>query len=457
MTKAVLIFPPFTQPCQSKKRCLVPLGIAYIGGYLRKHGIDVTLIDSYVEGYDNEVYQNDTVTIGLSMLDIKERIRDIEPDFVGVSSLMTAQFPNALTVCKTVKDVNPDIHVVIGGCHPSVFPQDMLKFPEIDSVVIGEGEQSMLDIVKGKVNGVVNRKPLDINTIPHPARDLLPMEKYIAINMPENMFSPFDRVTQVVSSRGCPFNCVFCSTTNLHGHWRGRKAEDVIAEAQMLKNTYGIEEINFIDENLVMNRERIVKILEGFKKIGIAWSNPGGIWIDGLDNDLLDLMKASGCYQLTFPVETSNEKILKKVINKPIHIEKVEPLVKHCHKIGIDVHAFFVCGFPQQTKQDMINDFEYAKRVAFDSASFHIITPLPGSKIYDQYHDIDLKNINYIHSTIPHPTLSSKEIEDLVNSFNVEFNKLLQQRDPVKFYNKYVKTAEKKFHNKDYESLLKRV
>lgn len=458
MQKVMLIYPPFTQPLQSKKRCLVPLGIAYIGAYLRKNNINVKLLDCVVEGYNHEVTDNQKITFGLSIKDIKKQIQDFNPDFVGVSCLMTLQFNNALSVCKAVKAINPNIHVVIGGCHPSVFSYEMISYPEIDSVVIGEGEQAMLDIVQGKTKGIVKKPIMDINTIPEPARDLLPINKYLKINMPENIFSPNDRVTQVVSSKGCPFNCIYCATTNFHGRWRGRKAKDVIAEAKMLKEKYRIDEINFVDENLVMNKERTIEIMKGFKELNIAWSNPGGIWIDGLDNELLDLMKEAGCYQLTFPVETTNKNILKNVINKPLHLERVEPLVKHCHKIGIDVHAFFICGFPEQTKQDMIDDFEYAKRVEFDSASFNIITPLPGSRIFTKYaNSTDLTDINYIHATIPHPTLTKQEIEILVDNFNKDFNKLLETRDPTKFYNKYIKTAKKKFNEKDATSLLKRV
>lgn len=453
----MLIFPPFTQPTQSKKRCLVPLGIAYIGAYLRERDIEVKLLDCVVEGYDNDVIDDDKITFGLSIDDIKKQIKEFNPDFVGISCLMTLQFNNALNVCKVVKEINSDIHVVMGGCHPSVFSEEVLSHPEIDSVVVGEGEQAMLDIVQGGVNGIVKRDVIDISTIPEPARDLLPIEKYIKINMPENMFSPNDRVTQMVTSRGCPFSCVFCATTNIHGRWRGRTAESVLREITNLKEKYDIDEINFVDENLVMNRERTMKIMQGIVPMRIAWSNPGGIWIDGLDEEMLDVMKDAGCYQLTFPVETTNKRILKEVINKPLHVERVEHLVKYCHKIGIDIHAFFICGFPEQTKQDMINDFKYAKRVEFESASFNIITPLPGSALFKKYEGlIDLKELNYIHATIPHPTMSKKEIETLVDNFNKEFNRLLEIRDPLKFYNKYIKTARKKFGKKDASTLLRR-
>jgi len=449
----MLIQPPFTQPTESKKRCLVPLGIAYIAGYLREHGIEVKILDCVVEGYDNETISPDGTkkTFGLSAKEIKKRIYDYDPDFVGVSCLMTAQERNCLAVCRLAKTANTKCITVVGGCHASVFAEELIKKWEVDNVVIGEGEQAMLDIVQGKDRGIVKKIPIDIRTIPWPARDLLPMEKYLEINMPENIFSPNNRVTQMVSSRGCPFNCVFCATTNFHGNWRGRDPVDVYAEARYLKVKYGIEEINFIDENLVLQKERTKEIMGMLSSLNIAWSNPGGIWIDGLDNDILDLMKRAGCYQLTFPVESFNQDVLEEVINKPLKVERVKGLVEHCHKLGIDVHAFFVVGFPEQTKDMMESDFKIAKATGFDSASFHIITPLPGSRIYEDWKDkINLDNINYIHSTIPHPELSTRELDELVDKFNVDFNKSYKWRHPYKFIKKYIILPRKKNFNNPF-------
>ena len=456
-TKVMLVFPPFSQPVASKKRCLVPLGIAYIGAHLREKGHEVKLLDCVVEGYHDERVSGNKRTFGLSPLKINREIAEFEPDILGVSCLMTVQEQNALNVLKTAKIHNPHVHTVIGGCHASVFYKRLKKNPLIDTVVVGEGEKAFEEIIDKRRKGVIKRCPMDINKIPPPARDLLPIEKYLEINMPENIFSPNKRVTQMVTSRGCPFHCVFCATTNFHGKWRGTKAEKVIQEAEGLVDNYNIDEINIIDENLVFDKNRTKEIMKGFKKLDIAWSNPGGIWIQGLDNELLTLMKEAGCYQLTFPVESSNPKILKEVIRKPLDIKVVKPLVKHSHKIGIDIHAFFVCGFPQQSKQDMINDFNYAKEVGFDSASFHIITPLPGSEIYEKYKDkVDLKNIDYTKATLPHPELSPEEIEDLVKEFNIKFNKSYFWRHPMKFMKKYVGTSMKKYSIWDLPKMFER-
>jgi len=208
----------------------VPLGIAYIASYLREKGVEVELMDCVVEGYYNDIIEKDTRTFGLSDDEIKKRIRKSNPDFVGISCLMTAQKHNALRVCDLVKEVDANIQTIMGGNHPSVFPTDILADKNVDHVVIGEGEYATLSILQKKEKGIVRGGVCDVNELPWPARDLLPMDKYIKINMPENIFSPYDRVTQIATSRGCPFHCVFCCTTNTHGAWRGRKWEDIIEE-----------------------------------------------------------------------------------------------------------------------------------------------------------------------------------------------------------------------------------
>ena len=175
-----------------------------------------------------------------------------------------------------------------------------------------------------------------------------------------------------------------------------------------------------------------------------------------LDGGFGVLIKAGG-NQLTFPVESSNPKILKDVINKPLNIEKVKSLVRYCKKIGIDTHAFFVCGFPQQTRIDIINDYKFAVDVGFDSATFNIISPLPGSRLYQQYRErLDINNINYAKVSISHPTIPDKELEDMIYSFNVKYNKSLLWRSPLKFIKKYIGTLLRKFSLKDYSWIFVR-
>ena len=444
--KVLLIMPPFTQSKEAMKRCITPLGLAYIAAVLENNGIVTNILDCMVEGYYNDVVNDSKIiTYGLTDSEIKERIKEFSPDFVGVSCLMSAQAHNAHRMCELAKEVNPSIQTVMGGCHPTALLEMTLKDSNVNHIVIGEGEQSMLDIVLGNKEGIVKSEPLDINTLPMPARHLLPMEKYIKINMPTSTFSPHNRVTQIETSRGCPFKCVFCAATNFWGDFRARSAEKVLEEVRFLKNRYRVEELDIIDSNLTIDRKRLVKILEGMKEIGITWANPGGIWVGGLDIELLDLMKESGCYQLSFAIESSNKEILSKVIKKPTKLDKVKPLVEHCHKIGIDLHAFFVSGFPEETVEDMKNNYKFAKEMGFTSASFNIVNPIPGSELYEKYkQSTDSSQMEFRYASIEHPEIGKEELETLIAGFNKRFNSSLIYRNPKMFFKKYIKTVIRK-------------
>lgn len=447
--KVMLILPPFTQSRRAMKRCLIPLGLAYMAAYLEQHGIIPKILDCIVEGYETETShpdKPDLITYGLTDEEIRLRIEEFNPDFVGVSCLISTQSDNAHRVCKLAKEGNPEIQTIMGGAHPSAMPEIILRDPNVNHIVIGEGEQSILEIVKGKKKKIVKSPLLDINDLPWPARHLLSMEKYLKINMPTSVFSPHDRVTQIETSRGCPFNCIFCCTTHFWGRrFRGRDPKKVLDEIRFLKERYGIEELDVIDANMIVNKGRFVEILKGLKDIDITWANPGGMWVGGLDTGLLDLMKESGCYQISFAVENSSEYILDKVIRKPSKLSQVKPLVDHCKKIGIDTHAFFVTGFPEETLEDIKRNFDFAEEMGFTSVSFNIINPLPGSDIYKKYaKSTDTSKIELRYAQIEHPEISKIELEKLVDGFNKKYNSSLLWRDPVMFYRKYVGTLIRK-------------
>jgi radical SAM superfamily enzyme YgiQ (UPF0313 family) len=442
----MLIMPPFTQTKQAMKRCLFPLGIGYLAAVLEREGVIVETLDCIVEGYDTEVYhRNGEITFGLKDSDIRNKIQRFKPDFVGVSCLLSRQAHNAHRMCKLAKEVNPKIQTIIGGAHPSALAEYVIEDPNVDNVVIGDGETAIIKIVKGEKSGIVKGGEVNVKEIPWPARHLFPMEKYIKINMPTSVFSPHKRVTQIEFTRSCPFNCCFCATTQFRGKYQKRNIDDCLTEVRFLKERYRIEELDIIDSNLIVDKKWTKKLLTGLKEIDITWANPGGIWVGGLDEELLHLMKDSGCYQLSLAIESSTPRILMDVINKPTRLEMVEPVVKVCKKIGIDLHAFFICGFPEQTREEMINDYKFAKRLGFASASFNIICPLPGSRIYEKYKDIlSFDKVDLRKASIPHPEMSADELEELVRSFNRKFNGSLIYRNPKMFIKKYIGTLIRK-------------
>jgi len=448
--KSLLIQPPCTQSKHSMKRCMPPLGLAYIASFIRDRGNPVKILDCVVEGYNTEINTEDKITYGLTDSEIKSIIQEYKPDIVGVSCLMSNQHHNAHRVCKIAKGVNPKTRTVMGGCHPSALSSRVLEDENVDQVVVGEGEQAFLSIVNGNIDNVVKMPPINLNNLPMPARDLLPIEKYMEIDMHESVYSMKKRVMEIETSRGCNYGCVFCSTTRLWGKWRGRDPEKVLEEIKIMKENYKCEEIDFMDANLLIDRDRAYKIFKGMVGMNLPWSTPGGAGVNLMDKELITLMKKSGCYQLTFAVESSNQKILSEVINKPLKLELVKPLIDHCNKIGLDTHAFFVVGFPEQTREDIINDYKYAKKMNFTSISFNIVSPLPGSRIYDKYSDqIDLSRIEYRHAHINHPTIKSQDLEKLVAGLNKKFNVSAMWRKPKFFFRKHMRVVKRK-HQTDF-------
>jgi radical SAM superfamily enzyme YgiQ (UPF0313 family) len=442
MTKVLLITPPFTQPKTGMKRCILPMGVAYIAAYLEKFGHTVKIIDSIVEGYDMEIDHDDgQITFGLTDDEIRMRITEFDPEWVGVSCLMTSQAHNSHRICKIAKEINPKVKTIVGGAHSSSLPDSVMKDPNVDHITIGEGEKSILDVIEGRKSGRVKSELIDIDTIPWPARHLLPMEKYIKINMPTSVFSLKKRVTQVETSRGCPFECVFCCTTNFWGKtFRGRDPHDVVKELKFVKDRYKVEEIDFTDPNMITDKQRFKTMMQGMKGAGLAWANPGGMWAGGFDIEMLDMMKAAGCYQITFAIESSSDYVLKKIIKKPTRTAQVKPLIDHCKKIGIDTHAFFVTGWPGEPVSVMKQNYHWAKKLGITSATFNLVQPLPGSDMYDLYAK-EIKTfdkVNMKYSTIPHPEIGQDELEKMVDGFNRNFNSSIIYRNPKIFVRKYV-------------------
>lgn len=449
--RILLVYPRTTFHKDDIRRCVPPLGIAYIAAVLLREGYEVRIVDALAEGYGTVIEEGEFVRCGLSDEEMKARIRNFCPDVVGVSCLLSTQYKNALSVLLLAKDVNGRIITLMGGSHPAFSVEEVLGHKEVDFVFLGEGENSILHLLLNINNGgnladvrgiafrdggglVINRNTeyiKDLSALPFPARELLDMERYFSINMQQSPYSVGKKVINIITSRGCPARCVFCTSTNFWGNcYRARSPEDVVAEIKMLQNKYGVDELQFSDDNVTLNKKRLMKILDGIKDLGLRWCTPQGTAVWALDEELLVKMKESGCYQLTFAIESGSQEVLDKIIKKPLKLKKVKPLVKKAQELGIRVHAFFICGLPGETLGQMQETYDFAEEIGFDSASFFVATPLIGSEMLD----ICMKN-GYIRGEFkPHelvykvghidtPGFSLEEVTELVKQFNKEYNK----------------------------------
>jgi anaerobic magnesium-protoporphyrin IX monomethyl ester cyclase len=466
--KILLIYPPSTQAIGYPRLCAHPLGIAYLGAVL-KRDYKVKLLDATAEGHRNiENLENGLVRYGLSDEEIKQRITDYSPDIVGITCLISSQLPFIKRICRIAKGTNPKTITIIGGTHPTFLPRETLEEKSIDFIILGEGEETLpsllrqlkegqdlsdLDGIAFRKNGQVQVNPRityieDLDELPFPAWELLPMKKYTIINIPMSTTSKSRHSTPVITSRGCRAKCIFCSSVNFWGNrYRIRSAENVLDEIELLVKDYKIREIQFCDDNLILDKERAKEIFQGIidRKLNIFWNTPNGIALWKLDEELLKLMKASGCYELSLAIESGDQEVLSKIIKKPLNLAKVESLIRSIQKLKIQTHSFFIIGFPGETKDQIRRTFSFARKLKLTSAGFFIANPIPGSRLYELCKQkgylkegFDFETINCGKSNYETPEFTSRELEDIRNKELFIFNLGLLFRNPIAFIQKYL-------------------
>lgn len=225
----------------------------------------------------------------------------------------------------------------------------------------------------------------NLDELPFPARHLLPMKKYFRVGEAfiVTRKKPF---TPLVTSRGCSAQCTFCPVHATWGKsWRARSSENVLDEIDHLVETYDVKEIHFDDDNLVLNKNRAQKIFQGIidRKLDIIWTVPTGLALWATDDKLLELMKKSGCYKLYIAVESGDEHILKDVIQKPLDLKKIKPLIRTMRRLDIEVETFFVVGMPGETETSLKRTFKFARELDADATHYFFANPMPGTRLWD--------------------------------------------------------------------------
>jgi len=385
------------------------MGLGYLASTLEKIGYEVKILDALVRGWSNIVEKNeDAIRIGLSPEDIKSEIAAYDPDMVGVSCQFSRNHSIYHEMVDLVKAVDPEIVTVAGGAHVTVMPEDLLSNENCDFIITGEGEEALGDFVTNYNNsggdvkkadiqglgwknndGTITHKPrvsfeTELDDIPFPAYHLMDLELYFGLDVSHGLRHK-TRFTPVISSRGCPAKCTFCSAEKVWGKkFRARSASNVIQELKMLKEQYDIEEIMFEDDNLTADAKRAEELFHAMIEadLGIVWDTPNGTGIWTLTEELIDLMQASGCIKLNFPVESGNQRVLLKVIKKPLKLDKVERLTEHCRRIGLPYGMFFVIGMPGEKISEMWESFNFAAKCHVFSPHISVATPYPGTKLY---------------------------------------------------------------------------
>ncbi|MBU1062084.1 MAG: B12-binding domain-containing radical SAM protein [Candidatus Omnitrophica bacterium] len=464
--KIVLINPPWYFEHPRDIILSQNLGIGYLCSYLQKHGHMVSVIDALAEGVGNinkvrgsyqKFYQ-----AGLNYEGILDRIPK-DSDFIGISSPFTNNARIVKGLASFIKTALPKTPIILGGVYPSLTPQDALC-NSIDYYVIGEGEKALLDLVSDKpaegIKGVVsygeNKRDFeyaeiikDLDEIPFPARDKLPMEKYLSFISPRKLKL---KSVSVITSRGCPFDCNFCSIHLITGYgWRKRSPINVLDEIKSLIKNYDIEHIEFEDDNLTLDKTRAMEIFEGIKKINkdtrnLSWSTPNAVRIDNLDEELLREIKKSNCLSLSFGIESGDPEILEKM-NKKLNLEKALEVAMLCKKLDIKTIFFFMTGYPGETKDSFNKTLSFIKKlkkIGGDTFYSTITRAYPGTRLFDMClekkyisKDIGRENIFLGNTLTPENSIITPEFNSRVLTNRLHFIEKITVPFYLRFYHRH--------------------
>jgi anaerobic magnesium-protoporphyrin IX monomethyl ester cyclase len=402
--KVVLIKAPYLQifgPMRQSAPRYFPLGLGYIAAALRAAGHEVVFLDPEIQG--------------LSDADLIQRLQAEAPTFVGIGCA-TPNFNVAHQLAERIKRTL-QVVTVLGGIHASSVPREILEHhPEFDVLVIGEGEETVIELaavidVYGLVpqhlagikgigyrdhdRVVLNpRRALksDIDTIPLPARDLVGFDKY---KSPAHL-ELGKRTANMITSRGCPARCTFCeSWRTLGNRFRGHSPAYILAEIEHLVATYGVEHVIFNDDTFTWDMARAQAVCEGLleKNLGVTWFAFSRV--DTVTRELLALMKRAGCVSLNFGVESGDVHMLE-VMKKGATLEQARQALRWSRELGFKTLASFLFGLPGETAASIERTINFAIELNPHIALFNVLVPFPGTEVYarfPQFHTTDSREL----------------------------------------------------------------
>jgi len=364
---------------------LLPVSLVYLAGYMEKQGYPVRIFDGQVEN--------------MTEATINQTIIDFQPDVVGITC-MTPMVTETHLVAKIVKTRSKAPMVVVGGIHPTILPNDIITDENIDVVVRGEGEITFHELLSNWPDGDLKSvkgltfirdgetvhtpdRPLvdDLDILPMPARHLVNYEGYHQI--PDAVFA--EPLREILTSRGCPFQCIFCSARFISGYkYRYHSPERVLEEVDLLINKYGARQIAVLDDNFVVDRQRTIDICEGLLRRGyhkkVVWTTAARA--DQVDYELMVLMKKAGFQLLSFGIETGIPRLLK-MIKKGEDMDQIAKAVEEAHRAKLKVRGTLILGLPTETREESLATIRWAKDLGLDFAKFSLATPYPGTVLYN--------------------------------------------------------------------------
>jgi anaerobic magnesium-protoporphyrin IX monomethyl ester cyclase len=411
-------------PYPLEEQPLPPLSLAYLAAVLQREGIEVKILDFLVARYYPSM--------------LRRELEEYRPQLVGATSV-TLNYSIAKRMLKVCKAFDPNIVTVIGGPHVTfALEETLLQAPWINLIAIGEGERTIVELVKaieegkdvrhvpgiafvdgGVVAKTAPQSPIEnLDQLPLPARELLPMARYRALGSP----------CTVITGRGCPYGCIFCSGRRMFGRKvRFRNPGLVVDEMEKIQHDFGSPKINIVDDTFTLNKHHAREVCEEMlrRNLKIKWS--AFARVDTITEDLARLMRRAGCEWVLFGVESADENILK-TIKKGITLEGVQLGVKTATEAGIQVFNSFILGLPGESRDTALKSMAFAEELhhKYDAKyGFHVLSPLPGTELYERPHDYGLRILsrNWARYNANEPitetaTMSPEMVKEVIASYD---------------------------------------
>lgn len=380
----------------------VPLGPAYIASTIRHHGqYDVQILDLYLdlfEIYAHSLDYDKSHVLEITRKTLLDSIEDYNPLIVGFSALFSFQHNFVQELADSVKTHYPEIRIYLGG-YATIFPQMVMEqIQSLDVLFIGEAESTVLKVLEeennsrdfAQISGIAYRdrdkivinntlsRVMDLEEIPLPAFDLLNTAKYRQI-LGRSEFP-------ILTSRSCPFSCNYCSSKLYSGRGlRLRNTDSILNEISYLKKEYQLDLLYIRDELFNGNKKHAKTLLRGMidRQLNISWFDTNAFHVNSLDEEFLDLCKASGCIEAIFAIESGSPRVLKEIMNKRVDLDHAKKMAEHCRKIDLPIQCYFVIGNPGETKEEIHMTIDFAASLSAEGCVFSIATPFPGTQYYE--------------------------------------------------------------------------
>lgn len=387
-----------------------PIGPAYVTAAAAAAGHEVSAVDAVGDALDQYTLLDGHENILIHGLTDEELVAKIPPgtSVIGVSSMFSVEWPITQRVISSIRAAFPDAMIALGGEHATAAPDYSLdSCPAVDVVVLGEGEETIVDLLDAvgtgrdlsTVAGIVYRGPdgyvnngprkriREIDDIPAPNWEMWPVESYMERELTHGV--NLGRCMPLLASRGCPYQCTFCSSPQMWTTlWKARDPRDVLAEMKSYMERYGATNFDFYDLTAIVKKSWIVEFctLLAEEKLDITWQLPSGTRSEAIDDEVAQLLYRSGCRSMNYAPETGSAEELKR-IKKRCDLDRMLESVKGAHKAGIAVKVNFIFGLPGETWKDVRATFRFFAKLAWigveDVACFPY-SPYPGSELFDE-------------------------------------------------------------------------